>query len=337
MKKKTLNLDYLKGKTIAVDANNYLYQFLALVRTRYGTPLKDSNGNITSHLAGLLFRSTRLIHDYDMSLVFVFDGSPPKLKMKEIRRRRAQRDKAKREWQKALQKGDYRKAFSKAVMTSRLTKSMVGDAKKLLELLGIPHIQALDEAEAQAAYMAIRKDVWAASSKDYDCLLFGAPKLVRFLTIHGREYLPSKGLTRPLNPELIDLQQLLSFHQITRQQLVDLAILVGSDFNEGIKGVGPKTALKLVKKYGKIESLPDKFSEEVPKYREIREIFLKPKTISEYQLSLTQLNEKELYHFLCDERSFNPKRVDVAVERMKKIYRRRRHTGLERWFKPVKN
>ncbi len=333
IQKKILNLSDLKGKSLAVDANNYLYQFLSLIRTRDGTPLKDSSGNVTSHLAGLLFRSTRLIHDYDMRLVFIFDGPPPKLKMKEIERRREQRDKAQREWQKALRSGDYRKAFSKAVMTSRLTRSMTDDAKKLLDLLGIPYIQAISEAEAQAAYMASRKDVWAANSKDYDCLLFGAPNLVRFLTIHGREYLPSKGVTRPLRPELINLRQLLSFHKITRQQLVDLAVLVGTDFNEGIKGVGPKTALKLVRKYEKIEDLPDKFRKEIPNYQEVREIFLEPKTTTNYTLNLANLNERELYSFLCDERSFNPKRVEMAVQRMKKIYKRRGQTDLEEWFK----
>lgn len=337
MQKKILNLNDLRGKSLAVDANNYLYQFLSLIRTRDGTPLKDSNGNVTSHLAGLLFRSTRLIHDYDMRLVFVFDGSPPKLKMKEIKKRREQRDEAQREWQKALRSGDYRKAFSKAVMTSRLTRSMIDDAKKLLELLGIPYLQAIGEAEAQAAYMASRKDVWATSSKDYDCLLFGTPNLVRFLTIYGREYLPSKGITRPLKPELINLHKLLLFHKITRQQLIDLAILVGTDFNEGMKGVGPKTALKLVKKYRKIEDLPDKFKKEIPNYQEVREIFLKPKITTSYNLNLDHLNERGLYNFLCDERSFNPKRVEVAVQRMKKIYKKRGQTDLEKWFRTKYN
>ena len=332
MQKKILTLNDLKGKSLAVDANNYLYQFLSLIRTRDGTPLKDSSGNITSPLAGLLFRSTRLIHDYDIRLVFIFDGPPPKLKMKEIEKRRKQRDEAQKEWQKALRSGDYIKAFSKAVMTSRLPRSMTDDAKKLLDLLGIPYIQAISEAEAQAAYMAARNDVWAASSKDYDCLLFGAPNLVRFLTIQGREYLPSKGITRPLKPELINLHELLKFHKITRQQLIDLAILVGTDFNEGIKGVGPMTALKLVKNYGQIDDLPDKFRKEIPNYQEVREIFFEPKTTTNYTLNLTNLNEKELYNFLCDERSFSPKRVDVAVQRMKKIFKRRGQTDLEEWF-----
>ena len=331
--KQILTLNDLNGKSLAVDANNYLYQFLSLIRTRDGTPLKDSKGNITSHLAGLMFRSTRLIHDFNIDLVFVFDGKPPALKGKEIRKRREQREKALREWQQALKAGDYAKAFSKAVMTSRLTRSMIEDAKKLLTLLGIPYVQAPSEAEAQTAYMAMRGDVWAASSKDYDTTLFGAPKRLRFLTIHGREYLPSKGTARPLKPELITLHQLLSHHGITRLQLIDMAILIGTDFNKGIKGVGSKTGLKLIKEYERIENLPSKFLPKIPpQYEEVRKIYLKPEITSEYNLSYTPLREGELFHFLCDQRDFARRRVETAVQRMKEIYGIKKQARLEKWF-----
>jgi flap endonuclease-1 len=250
--KKTLSLDDLRGKSLAVDASNYLYQFLALIRTRDGTPLKDKNGNITSHLAGLLFRSTRLIQDYEIKLVFVFDGKPPKQKEHEIIKRREQKEKALTEYKQALEKGDLATAWSKAVMTSRLTKSLIEDAKRLLSLLGIPYLQAPSEAEAQTAFMAKKGDVWAASSKDYDSLLFGAPRLLRYLTIYGREFYPSKGTSKPLKPELMELEKILTYHGITQKQLVDIGILIGTDFNQGVKGIGPKTALKLVKVYLKI-------------------------------------------------------------------------------------
>ena len=149
--KKIIGLEALRRKSLAVDANNMLYQFLSLIRTPDGTPLKDSSGRITSHLAGLMFRSTRLIHDYGIDLVFVFDGKPPELKEREIVKRRRVREKAKKEWERAVRAGDYATAWSKAVMTSRLTKSMVSDAKRVLELLGIPLVQAPSEAEAQTA------------------------------------------------------------------------------------------------------------------------------------------------------------------------------------------
>jgi len=331
--KKVIRLEDLRGKSLAVDANNYLYQFLALIRTRDGTPLKDSHGNVTSHLAGLMFRSTRLIHDYEIDLVFAFDGEPPKLKEREILKRRKLREKATQEWEKALKAGDYTTAFSKAVMTSRLTKQMVDDAKQLLELLGIPFVQAPSEAEAQTAYMAIKGDVWAASSRDYDSLLFGTPRLVRYLTISGREFLPSKGTSRPLKPELIHLNRLLASHKLTREQLIDLAILVGTDFNEGVRGIGPKIALKLLKKHEKIENLPNEIRSRVPShYEDVRKVFLEPQVTPNYALKYGDLHVEELYHFLCDQRDFSQERVETVVQRMKRFYINRKQVGLERWF-----
>jgi len=332
--KHVLRLEDLKGKSFAVDANNYLYQFLALIRLPDGTPLRDSDGHITSHLAGLIFRTTRLLHDYNIDLVFVFDGEPPSLKMAEISKRRELRDKAYEEWIRALQQGDLASAFSKAIVTSRLTSEMIEDAKRLLDLLGIPYVQAPSEAEAQAAYMALKGDVWAASSKDYDSLLFGAPRLLRYLTITGKEYLPSKGVFRPLYPELIELNEFLSKHGISREQLVDLAILIGTDFNEGIKGIGPKKALKLIKTYGRLENLPDKIFERLtPNFEEIRKIFLDPKVTDDYSLEYGELKEEEVYRFLCDERDFSRKRVETAVKRMKAFYSRRSQRKLGEWFR----
>jgi flap endonuclease-1 len=311
-----------------------LYQFLALIRMPNGTPLRDSSGNITSHLAGLMFRSTKLISNYDIRLVFVFDGEPPRLKQREIMKRREQREKAMKEWEAALRNGDYITAFSKAVMTSRLTNTMVEDAKTLLRLLGIPFVQAPSEAEAQTAYMAYKGDVWAASSKDYDSLLFGAPRLVRYLTITGKEFLPSKGITRPLKPELINLNNFLTHHGITRQQLIDAAILIGTDFNEGIKGIGPKTAVNLLKKYGKIENMPVEVRSkiEAQNYEQVRKIFLNPQITSDYNLNYGSLDEAGLRDFLCDQRDFSPKRVEIAIQRMKRFYIRVKQTELKRWF-----
>jgi len=335
MIKSILSLDDLRGRSFAVDANNYLYQFLSLIRMPDGTPLQDSQGNITSHLAGLMFRSTRLIHDYDTYLVFVFDGEPPQLKQHEILKRREQREKATRQWREALKKGDYQTAFSKAVMTSRLTQPLIEDAKHLLTLLGIPFVQARSEAEAQSAYMAMRGDVWAASSKDYDSLLFGAPRLLRFLTISGREFLPSKGISRPLKPELIELDKFLSSYGITREQLIDIAILIGTDFNLGVRGIGPKTALNLIQKHGEIENLPVevRLKIETQNYEAVRKFFLQPQLISDYNLEYTELDEDGLHRFLCDQRDFSRDRVETVIQRMKTFYRSKKQTELKNWFK----
>ena len=334
MIKKILRLENLRGKSFAVDANNMLYQFLALIRMPDGTPLQDSNGNITSHLAGLMFRSTRLICDYNIRLIFVFDGKPPKLKQREIVKRRELREKATVEWKAALRAGDHITAFSKAVMTSRLTRPMTKDAKKLLQLLGIPFVQAPSEAEAQTAYMAFKGDVWAANSKDYDSLLFGAPRLLRYLTISGKEFLPSKGIARPLKPELINLSSFLSHHGITREQLIDIAILMGTDFNKGIKGIGPKTAVNLLKRHGKIENMPDEIRSKIEgqNSEQVRKLFLQPPVTSNYTLNYASLNEEGLTDFLCNQRDFSRQRVETAIRRMKKFYADKKQTELEKWF-----
>ena len=331
--KKTIHLEDLRGKNLAVDANNTLYQFLSLIRTRDGTPLKDSNGHITSHLTGLMFRTTHLIHNYEINLVFVFDGKPPPLKKQEILKRRELREKATKEWKKALETKDYATAFSKAVMTSRLTKPLIDDAKQLLKLLGIPFVQAPSEAEAQTSYMTARGDAWASNSRDYDSLLFGSPRLLRYLTISGREFLPSKGISRPLKPELINLEEFLTHHEISRKQLIDLAILIGTDFNRGIQGIGPKTALKLLKTHDRLENIPQNIKLKIPThYKEVRKIFLSPNVTPAYTLQYGDLYEDELYGFLCEQRGFSKKRVTIAVERTKKFYSHKDQTGLQKWF-----
>jgi flap endonuclease-1 len=310
-----------------------LYQFLALIRMRDGRPFTDAHGNVTSHLLGLLMRTTRLMADYGVRPVFIFDGKPPPLKMRTLQARRQYRDRARCEWEEAVKRGDYSGAWSKAVRMDSLNKAMQDDAKTLLELLGVPLVQAPEEGEAQAAYVARRGEVWAANSRDYDSVLFGAPRLVRYVTISGQEFLPSTGSSRPLIPELIELHQLLDRLSITREQLVDLAILVGTDFNEGIKGIGPKTGLKLIKKHERLENLPKEYVDRLPiEFREVRRIFLQPRVTDDYTIKFDGLNEEGLTHFLCEERGFSRDRVDLAIKRMHVFYRQDKST-LARWLR----
>jgi len=332
--KKEISLEQLERRRLAVDANNMLYQFLSVIRLPDGSPLKDSRGNITSHLAGLAFRTTRLIAEYGILPVFVFDGKPPILKADEIGKRDGIRRKYAEEWRQALEKRDYAKAFSKAVMTARLTKDMVDDAKLLLRLLGIPYIQAPSEAEAQCAYMAMKRNVWAANSRDYDSLLFGAPRLVRYITISGKEFMPSRGVSRKLRPELIELREFLLHHGITREQLIDLAILIGTDFNSGITGIGPRKALKLIKQYRSLDQLSDDLRSQLPRnYAEVREIFLKPSVTDDYNLAYESANEDGLLRFLRDEHDFSPDRVEKVIDRMKGVSQSiDSQSELENWF-----
>jgi len=331
--KHKIRLEDLRGRTLAVDANNFLYQFLALIRMADGSPLTSPNGTVTSHLAGLMYRSTRLICEYGINLVFVFDGIPPKQKDTEISKRRKNREKATIEWKLALEAKDYAKAFSKAVMTSRLTRSMIEDAKKLLHLLGIPQVQAPSEAESQAAYMAMKGDAWASSSRDFDSLLFGTPKLVRYLTITGIEFLPSKGISRRLEPELIFLDEFLSRYGITRNQLVDAAILIGTDFNDGVRGVGPKKSVKLITEFGTIENLPSSIKMKLTQnYNEVRNVFLEPDVDRHYVVKHSLMQEDELYDFLCDQKGFRKERVEKVIERVKRYRLETKQTDLQEWF-----
>jgi flap endonuclease-1 len=317
--KDTISLDSLRGRTLAVDGNGELYQFLALIRLRDGTPLQDSKGRITSHLSGLFYRTTRLMAEHALKFVFVFDGVPPPQKAQEIAKRRTVKKRYEEERATALARGDLAEAYSKATMTSRLTREMVAEARELLRLMGVPTVQAPSEGEAQAAHMAAASPgIWAAASKDYDSLLFGATRLVRFLTISGKEFLPSQGTFRPIVPETIELGRLLEGWGITREALVDLAILVGTDFNDGIKGIGPKRALTLVQKHDRIENMPEGIRigvGEPETVDEIRRIFLNPDVIDDFDVSEAEPDLDGIMKFLCDEREFSRERVTAAIDR----------------------
>jgi len=317
--KDSVSLDALDGQTLAVDGNGELYQFLALIRLRDGTPLRDSKGRTTSHLSGLFYRTTRLMAEHALRLVFVFDGTPPPRKTREIAARRATRQRYEEAHAAAVERGDFADAYSKATMTSRLTKDMIAEACELLRLMGVPTVQAPSEAEAQAAHMAaISPAIAAAASKDYDSLLFGAPRLVRFLTISGKEFLPSRGTFRPIVPEIIDLDRLLAGWRIAREQLIDLAILVGTDFNEGVRGIGPKKALRLVQQYGRIEDMPGEIRTAVADrdgIDEVRRIFLQPDVTDAFGVEASEPDLDGIVRFLCEEREFSRDRVAAALER----------------------
>jgi len=166
--------------------------------------------------------------------------------------------------------------------------------------------------------MAASPAVWAAASKDYDALLFGAPRLVRFLTISGKEFLPSQGTFRPIVPETIELEPLLEAWHIDREGLVDLALLVGTDFNEGVKGIGPKKALKLVQQHGRIEHMPPEVREALEAQavlNEVRRIYLAPEVTDAFDVRPSEPDLDGIVRFLCDEREFARDRVTAAIDR----------------------
>jgi flap endonuclease-1 len=313
------SLDEFSGKTFAVDAYNALYQFLAIIRGPTGEPLMDRQSRVTSHLSGLLYRTTNLA-ERGIRLAYVFDGKPPSLKDTEIKRRQVIKLEATAKYESALTTGKFEEAKRFAQATSSLKDLMIDDSHRLLRYLGVPIVQAPSEGEAQAAHMAARGDVWAAVSQDYDSLLFGARRLVRNLAISGKRKLPMREAYVQVEPELVDLESTLLALQLTREQLVDLGILIGTDFNPGgFKGIGPKTALKLVREYGGIEKIAESNREVVPppELERIREIFLKPAVTSNYSLKWSEPDVESLVRFLCGERDFSEERVRTAVERAK--------------------
>ena len=331
----TVKLEDLSGKSIAIDAYNALYQFLAIIRQPDGTPLKDNLGRVTSHLSGLLYRTSNLV-EMGIKPIYVFDGIPPTLKEVEIKRRMKVKEEAAVRYEQALKAGKTEEARMYAQATSHLKDYMAEDSKKLLDLMGIPWIQAPSEGEAQAAHLARRGDADYCASQDYDSLLFGAPKLLRNVTISGRRKLPSKNIYVEIVPEVVELEQVLKECGITYEQLIDVGILIGTDFNpDGIKGLGPKTALKLVKEHGSLENtLPHLKNAEFPaEPQRIREIFLKPRTTDSYKIEWREPDVEGVVTFICKERDFSEDRVRKTLERMQKgTEKLKGKTTLEKWF-----
>ena len=335
MPKTKVDFKSLSGKSVAIDAYNTLYQFLAIIRQPDGTPLKDRSGRITSHLSGLLYRTANLV-EMGIKVAYVFDGVPPALKEVEIKRRAKVKAEALVKYERALQEGKVEEARSYAQMTSRLKDYMAEDSKRLLNELGVPWIQAPSEGEAQAAYLTRKGATDYCGSQDYDSLLFGATALVRNVTISGRRKIPRKNVYVEVAPEIMKLDHVLKELEISRQQLIDVAILVGTDFNpDGVKGIGPKTALKLIKKHGSIEEAVTELKDaEFPvEPQRIREIFLNPKVRDDYKLDWGEPDVDGVVEFLCRERDFSEDRVRKALGKMTAgIKEAKSKTTLESWF-----
>lgn len=330
--KRPLKFERLSGRIIAVDAYNILYQFLAIIRGSTGELLKDRTGRITSHLSGLLYRSCNLM-SYGIKLVYVFDGKPPAEKEMEVKRRMRVKEEAAIKYEEALKRGDLEAARKYAQATAILKDQMVEDAKRLLTLLGIPWVQAPSEGEAQASYMAVKGDVWAVASQDHDCLLFGAPRLVRNLALTGRRKLPGRRLYVEVHPELIELENVLKANSLTREQLIDIAILVGTDYDpDGVKGIGPKRGLKLVRRHGSLEALIEKHIIDPSVFpvspATIKQMFLNPEVTDNYRLTWREPDVRGAIRFLCGERDFSERRVrkalNQAVKGFRETFRQRR-------------
>jgi flap endonuclease-1 len=336
--RKEIEVSDLKEKTICVDAFNALYQFLSSIRQPDGTPLKDSKERITSHLSGVFYRNISLLSE-GIKLIYVFDGKAPDLKEKTYKKRQQARDNAGVKYEEAKKEEDYEgmKRYSSQLL--RLDADMINESKELLEAMGVLVIQAPSEGEAQAAYLArVNQDIFAAVSQDYDSLLFGAPKLIRNLTLSRRRKTYSGYIE--VKPEIIELEKVLNYLEINLDQLICLGILVGTDYNpKGVPGIGQKKGLEVVKKF----KTPVRIFEEVNQrihslaeedqfdWQEIFELFHKH-DVENSELDFPKINEEKIKKILVSEHDFSEERVDKQLDKIRALKKKLAQKDLDKWF-----
>ncbi len=323
-----ITIENLMDKTIGVDAFNWIYQFLSIIRQRDGEPLKDSRGRVTSHLSGLFYRNMKLMES-NIKPVYVFDGKRHEFKKDVSAKRRDVREEAKKEWKAALQRKDFDEAKKYAQRSTTITDEVISDSKELLKAMGVPFVQAITEGEAQCAYMCKQGLTWCTASQDFDSLLFGTPKLVRNLSISGRKKRGEDYVT--INPEMITLDNVLETMGISHEQLIILGMLVGTDYNQaGVKGIGPKKALEIVKEKKTLEKVMEGLdweSDTAPE--DIFNLFMNPDAVDE-EPNFKELDEEAVKKMLCDEHDFSEERIDSAI---KKLREKPSQKSLSSWFK----
>ena len=312
--KKELEIENLTEKAIAVDAFLWLHQFLSIIRQPDGTPLKDSQGRVTSHLSGIFYRTAKLIEN-GIKLVYVFDGPTIGFKKSTVEERQALKDQAEIRWQGALSIGDEKEARKAAQMTSHLTGEMIEQSKALLNFMGVPIVQAPSEGEAQCAYLCQKGLVYGVSSQDSDSLLFNSPRLIRNLSITGKRKLPRQDTYIEIKPELIELADVLKELGITREQLIIIGLLVGTDYNPGIKGYGPKKALEIVKKEKTLDKVLKniEWNFETPA-KEIYDFYLNPPIEKNVKIESIQPQPDKILNFMVDEFEFSQERVEKVIK-----------------------
>jgi len=330
-----ISLKDLNNKTLVIDSYNLLYQFLTTIRSRDGSLLMDSKGNVTSHLIGLFSRTTRLMQN-NIKLIFVFDGKPPKLKEIERQRRKDIKIHAKKKYEKAVEEENIEEMKKYASRTTRLTEGIIEESKKLISALGLPIVQAPSEGEAQAAYLAKKKEADYCVSQDFDSLLFGSPMLLRNLSLIGKRKKSGLSYTN-IKPELINLSENLNNLGIDQNQLIALAMLVGTDYNiGGIKGIGPKNALKLVKKYGSdFEGLFKnvKWNEFFGyPWKEVYDLFKNIPLEKGYLIEWKEPDKEKVINLLVNEHDFAMERVKTVLDNLLKNKESKQQKGLGEFF-----
>lgn len=310
---KSIKMQELAGKVIAIDAFNWIFQFLTTIRLADGSYLTDSKGRVTTHLNGIFYRCVSLLEN-NITPVFVFDGSAPRFKKETLK----EREKAKEEAEVMLEKASTLE--EKAMYMRRLARIdsyIIDSAKELLSYMGIKYIQAPAEGEAQAAQMSNEGKVFAAASQDYDTFLFGAKRVVRNLNITNKRKISRKGISTQVAPEIIEADYNLKKLGINREKLIVLSLFTGTDYNKGVEGIGPKKALKLVKEFDYNELLEKYNFRSNYDIKEIFNYFLNPDTVNvSDDLNIEKVDKEKLLAFLCDEHGFSKDRVQQFLDKL---------------------
>ncbi|CAG97923.1 multifunctional nuclease RAD27 [Kluyveromyces lactis] len=315
---KSRDIKYFHGRKVAIDASMSLYQFLIAVRQQDGVQLAGEDGETTSHLMGMFYRTLRMI-DHGIKPCYVFDGSPPELKKYELDKRKVRREDTEAKLKEATEQAEIIKHERRLVKVLPWHNE---EAQKLLSLMGIPYVVAPAEAEAQCAELAKSGKVFAAASEDMDTLCYQTPVLLRHLTFSEARKLPIQEFDTDVIYNTLDL---------TQTQFIDLGIILGCDYCEGIKGVGPVNALKLIKEHGSLEAIVEKFENgdissgrwKIPEgwqFKEARDLFMQPDVIPSEEVTLKWEEPKaeELIEFMVKEKGFNEDRIKSGIERLRK-------------------
>jgi flap endonuclease-1 len=283
-------------------------------------------------LSGLLYRNVNFL-SLGIKPVYVFDGKPPSLKTAEIERRKQIKKDATVKYEKAISEGNLEDARKFAQQTTSMKDGMVKESKEFLTHFGIPYIEAPSEGEATAAHLTNTGQAYASASQDYDSILCGAKKLVRNFTSSGRRKIPNRNTYIDVVPEIIETQKTLESIQMSREELIDVGILIGTDFNpNGFERIGPKTALKLIKQHKRLEDIPQ-IQEQLNEieFEQIRKIFLTPEVAKVEEITFNEVNYEGIVNYLVKERSFSEDRIQSTLNRLKKALEKKSQ-NLDQWF-----
>eukprot|EP00672_Neobodo_designis_P018952 CAMPEP_0174854586 /NCGR_PEP_ID=MMETSP1114-20130205/31740_1 /TAXON_ID=312471 /ORGANISM="Neobodo designis, Strain CCAP 1951/1" /LENGTH=399 /DNA_ID=CAMNT_0016089287 /DNA_START=33 /DNA_END=1232 /DNA_ORIENTATION=+ len=324
------------GRRIAIDASMAIYQFVIAMRgfdNGESVELTNANGEVTTHLNGLWLRTLRML-DEGLRPVYVFDGAAPEMKRGELEERRKKAQEARDELEKAKEEGDAEAMEKLSKRTVRVGRAQMDECKRLLDMMGVPYVQAAGEAEAQCVELVRKKRCWAVATEDMDALTFGAPIMLRHLTF-------SEAKKRPVMEYNIDtVLQRLGF---TMDQFIDLCILLGCDYCDKIHGIGPQKAFEGIRDHKNIEAfiatldqakhpLPENFPVD-----QVRQLFKQPAVApaDEIEIQYKEPQEEELIDFLCKEKLFNEDRIRRGVEKLKKALQQKQQKRIDSFFSVV--